>query len=276
MIMQQNRFGLTGKQVLANSMVMVGLLLAPEKAVQAQDSPPGRLWAVANDWVRIVFPSEEALDSTMAHRLIEAFERQLSIPGLPPSMLKEHRITISLAAEATPGIDGRAFPASRLIVIPFENAHNWDQAKLNRVIRHELAHIGLTMFLEYERLPIWFEEGFAGWTAGEMTTCLAKLRIGIDLQIRRREERSPPNVVMLGRARLFYDYSATFFQYLDEAEDGVVTKGVLLQSVRDHGIDRGIAVATGATLKELEAMWWSYLSDRYEDALGDLTDCKAV
>ena len=273
--MQQNRFGVTGKQVLANCMVMAGLLLAPGQAAKAQGSP-GRLWAVANDRVRIVFPNEEALDSTRAHHLIEAFERQPAIPGLPPSILKEGRITISLAAEATPGIDGRAFASSRLIVIPFDDSDNWDQAKLHRVIRHELAHIGLATFVEHERLPIWFDEGFAGWTAGEMTSCLAKVRIGIDLQIRRREGRSPPNVAMLGRTRLSYDYYATFFQYLDEAENGVVTNGVLLQSVREHGVDGGIAVATGVGLREHEAMWWAYLSDRYEDALDGLTDCKSV
>lgn len=256
-----------GRRLLSYSIAMAGLIVPHEGYTQ---SPAGRLWAVANDRVRVVFPSEEALDSAKARQLITVVERHSSIPGLPPDILAGRRLTISLAAEATPGIEGRAFPVSRLVVIPFDNSVNWSQEKLTRIVRHELAHIGLATFLDYAQTAIWFTEGFAEWAAGEMT-CLARVRINIDLRIRRSQGRSPPRIAMLGRTRLSYDYATTFFHFLDEAENGMVTKGELLESVRDHGIVDGISLATGTDLEPLGALWWSYLSDRYRGVLDDLT-----
>ena len=258
-----------GRRLLVYSIAIAGLIVPHEGYTQ---SPAGRLWAMGNDRVRVVFPSEEALDSAKARQLITVVERHSSIAGLPPNILAGRRLTISLAAEAIPGVEGRAFPVSRLIVIPFDNSVNWSQEKLTRIIRHELAHIGLATFLDYAQTPIWFTEGFAEWAAGEMT-CLARVRINIDSRIRRSQGRSPPRIAMLSRTRLSYDYATTFFQFLDKAENGVVVKGALLKNVRDHGVVDGIAVATGTDLESLEARWWSYLSDRYGGVLDDLT-CK--
>ena len=260
-----------GRRWLSYSIAVASLIAPHEGYTQ---SPAGPLWAVANDRVRVVFPSEEALDSAKAQQLITLVERHTSIPGLPPDILAGRRLTISLAAEATFGIEGRAFPVSRLIVIPFDESDNWSREKLTRIVRHELAHIGLATFLDYAQTPIWFTEGFAEWAAGEMT-CLARVRINIDFRMRRSEGRSPPRIATLGRTRLSYDYANTIFHFMDKGENGVVVKGALLKSVRDYGVVDGLAVATGTDLESLEALWWSYLSDRYGGVLDDLT-CKST
>jgi hypothetical protein len=53
-----------------------------------------------------------------------------------------------------------ALPASRMIVI------RADGGDLEGTLRHELAHLALHERIQ-ERLPLWFDEGYAAWAAGE-------------------------------------------------------------------------------------------------------------
>jgi Peptidase MA superfamily len=53
-----------------------------------------------------------------------------------------------------------ALPALRTIVI------RADADDLSRTLRHELAHLALHQQVDV-RVPLWFDEGFAGWAAGE-------------------------------------------------------------------------------------------------------------
>jgi hypothetical protein len=53
-----------------------------------------------------------------------------------------------------------ALPALRTIVLRADGAH------LSRTLRHELAPLALHQQVEV-RVPLWFDEGYAGWAAGE-------------------------------------------------------------------------------------------------------------
>jgi hypothetical protein len=53
-----------------------------------------------------------------------------------------------------------ALPASRTIVI------RADGGDLQGTLRHELAHLALHELIK-ERLPLWFDEGYAAWATGE-------------------------------------------------------------------------------------------------------------
>ncbi len=53
-----------------------------------------------------------------------------------------------------------ALPALRTIVL------RADGAQLGRTLRHELAHLALHQQVDV-RVPLWFDEGYAGWAAGE-------------------------------------------------------------------------------------------------------------
>jgi hypothetical protein len=55
---------------------------------------------------------------------------------------------------------GVALPETRTIVI------RADGADLPRTLRHELAHLALHQRVPV-RVPLWFDEGYAGWAAGE-------------------------------------------------------------------------------------------------------------
>ena len=53
-----------------------------------------------------------------------------------------------------------ALPESRTIVL------RADGEALPRILRHELAHLTLHQAVR-GRVPLWFDEGYAGWAAGE-------------------------------------------------------------------------------------------------------------
>jgi hypothetical protein len=53
-----------------------------------------------------------------------------------------------------------ALPGVRTIVL------RADASDLSRTLRHELAHLALHQRVDV-RMPLWFDEGYAGWAAGE-------------------------------------------------------------------------------------------------------------
>lgn len=217
--------------------------------------------------LRVVFPYEEAVDSAKAQLLVAIFDSQTPIRGLPLDILTGERITISLAAEPTHGVDGTSYPMRRVIVLPLVDAFEWEREKLRRVIRHELAHVATGIFLDYALLPRWFEEGFAESAAGALT-CEAELRIRLELMVRKRRGQPAPQLLEgggFGRVRLFYDLWATFFAYVDEQWGGVVTDGRLLEGVRAHGVNAGLPHVLSKDLGQLEQGWQSYLLNRYAD-----------
>lgn len=55
---------------------------------------------------------------------------------------------------------GFALPESRMILL------RADAGDLRRTLRHELAHLALHQRL-HVRVPLWFDEGYAAWAAGE-------------------------------------------------------------------------------------------------------------
>jgi Peptidase MA superfamily len=55
---------------------------------------------------------------------------------------------------------GVALPESRTIVL------RADESDLGRTLRHELAHLALHRAVRV-RIPLWFDEGYAAWAAGE-------------------------------------------------------------------------------------------------------------
>jgi len=106
------------------------------------------------------------------------------------------RLAVELAGEAGrpadwPGLGRRVPGQLRLIVVPDARrldsltsgrAPHWgaaialpdsrtillraDGEELSRTLRHELAHLALHQAVSV-RIPLWFDEGYAGWAAGE-------------------------------------------------------------------------------------------------------------
>lgn len=245
---------------LAVALALCGLAFRSDLPFPAQH----QLWALGDGRVRVVFPSKDAVDTAKARVLIEITKRQAPFPGLPPDILSGRRITISLAAQATPGLDARSFPDRGLIIFPLAQAFHWEPEKLRRVIRHDLVHLGVGVFLNYAPTPAWFDEGIAEWAAGGLT-CEGETRIRVELALRRHRGRPPPVVVgadALGRSRLSYDLLATFLEFIDLRWNGIVKDGSLLKAVRSWGFDAGLARVLGQGLEVIHEAWQSDLLRR--------------
>ena len=105
----------------------------------------------------------------LARSLAEAAARPAEWPGLGRSV--PGPLTILLARDQA-GVDsltggqapvwgvGFADPASRTILL------RADAPDVHRTLRHELAHLALHDRVRV-RVPLWFDEGYAGWAAGE-------------------------------------------------------------------------------------------------------------
>ncbi len=224
-------------------------------------------------WGRIVYPVQEhaelggragfeSIDS-----IIGALATRPQFPGLPPTARFDDRVTISFAvAEAKVGIEGWSRPEQALIVLPLDRFLAWDDDRLGRVLRHEYAHIRMHAFLGLDDPPQWLQEGFAEWAAGGLT-CQSAWRLWFDARQRSDSERSPPLSDLWRKYpdRLAYDYSASFFEFLEAKRPGFVSGGSLMKAIRDYGLASAFAAVWGAELEVAEDDWRRYLADRFEE-----------
>jgi hypothetical protein len=118
----------------------------------------GRVTAVA-------WPDQRAVAGDLA-RLAD---RATEWPGLgvrDPGPLRlivvpDGRMLDSLSSGRAPSWGAAiAVPGARTILL------RADEGELARTLRHELAHLALHEALAV-RVPLWFDEGYAGWAAGE-------------------------------------------------------------------------------------------------------------
>jgi hypothetical protein len=106
---------------------------------------------------------------TVATELAETADRPADWPGLgrrDPGPLRlivvpDGRLLDSLTAGQAPSWGAAiALPGARTILL------RADQGDLIRTLRHELAHLALHEAVRV-RVPLWFDEGYAAWAAGE-------------------------------------------------------------------------------------------------------------
>ena len=118
----------------------------------------GRVTAVA-------WPAQQAVATDLA-RLAD---RPAEWPGLgvrDPGPLRlivvpgAHLLDSLTAGRAPPWGAAIAVPGARTILL------RADEADLVRTLRHELAHLALHEAVAV-RVPLWFDEGYAAWAAGE-------------------------------------------------------------------------------------------------------------
>jgi len=113
----------------------------------------------------VAWPAQRAV----AAELAEVADRPADWPGLgrrDPGPLRlivvpDGRLFDSLTAgHAPPWGAAVALPGARTILL------RADQGDLLRTLRHELAHLTLHEAV-HVRVPLWFDEGYAAWAAGE-------------------------------------------------------------------------------------------------------------
>ena len=113
----------------------------------------------------VAWPAQQAVArdlARMAGRPTEWPGLGVRVPGpLRLIVVPNARTLDSLTSGRTPGWGaGIAVPGARTILL------RADQDDLPRTLRHELAHLALHEAVRV-RVPLWFDEGYAAWAAGE-------------------------------------------------------------------------------------------------------------
>jgi hypothetical protein len=145
--------------VAALALAASGPVAAP---VGAQDAP---IMVQEGPVTAVAWPREAAL----ARALAKLAAKPTDWPGL--GRWAPGRITLIVVADQV-AVDsmtagrapawgvGFADPSSRTILL------RADAPDIRRTLRHELAHVALHDRV-HVRIPLWFDEGYAGWAAGE-------------------------------------------------------------------------------------------------------------
>ncbi|HUG40476.1 MAG TPA: peptidase MA family metallohydrolase [Longimicrobiales bacterium] len=223
--------------------------------------------------VRIHFwPPQEAL----AIRTAERLEGTLEFPGLPSGALGPDGVDVwlaptpahwdSLTGGAVPEWGaGVADPEQGLIVLPTYDWARTPPHALQTTLRHELAHVALQRWLGPARMPRWFTEGYAQWTAGEWTFESAwRLRLALF------SDRTPPLDSLTldwpaaeADARVAYLLSASAVAYLvDRSGERGLT--VLLRRWRETtDFDRAFRATYGLTMGQFEEDWRAWVKKRF-------------
>lgn len=123
----------------------------------------------------VFWPRTRTLAETLARDALRApfpgIERAVLAQGTPltiyitPDERTFSRQTGGLAPEWGAGV---AFPRENVIVLPGYTSERGGAQDLRNVLRHELAHVALQRRLGEVRVPRWFTEGYATWSARQL------------------------------------------------------------------------------------------------------------
>lgn len=245
----------------------------PPDTPEQEEPPPTPVRVADGNVVFHAWPET----ATLAARLNSRLAERPPLPALPPDMVQRgppiHVYLAPSAAILDSLTGGRmpewgagvAFPQSGVIVLPAYDSQRGSTQNLDRVLRHELAHVALHRFLEPHRIPRWFNEGYARWAAGEWDAAAAwKLRLAFLMN------RAPPlDSLSLDwpagavDAELAYLLSASAIGYLVD-RSGERGLWLLLQRWRDEGsLDAAMRNTYGVTLGQFEEDWRDEVQTRY-------------
>lgn len=151
-----------------------------------------------------------------------------------------------------------ALPASRTIVI------RADGGDLEGTLRHELAHLALHERIQ-ERLPLWFDEGYAAWAAGEWE------RLGVlelNLAVARGalpDFRALDGALRASETSADAAYALAYSAVTELARrnpSGSLTP-LLGRLARGEDFDTAVLATTGFTVDRFEEAWQLSVRRRY-------------
>ena len=151
-----------------------------------------------------------------------------------------------------------ALPASRTIVI------RADGGDLEGTLRHELAHLALHERIQ-ERVPLWFDEGYAAWAAGEWE------RLGVlelNLAVARGalpDFRALDGALRASETSADAAYALAYSAVTELARrnpSGSLTP-LLGRLARGEDFDTAVLATTGFTVDRVEEAWQHSVRKRY-------------
>lgn len=166
---------------------------------------------------------------------------------------------------------GAALPSRRLVVVAYSGVHQRTPAELDRILRHEFAHV-LLGSLE-TRIPRWFDEGHAMFRSQapsrEMYLALARAAV-LDrlLPLPAIADSFPTSH---GLAQLAYAESYDVIRSIQERHGAKALPWILSDLTKGSSFDDAILRGTGLTPAIFAAYWREEVRERYSllDAFGD-------
>lgn len=237
-------------------------------AVQPADGPPPQAY-VERDSVRVVYwgnGRESAL------RTLNAALDPIPLPGISGAALLPRatvylppdRETFDVLAAGAPGwAAGIAIPSALTIVIP-PGSRNVGAGDAAITLRHEIAHLAVHRHLG-ERVPRWFDEGYATWVSGgwdESTGWLIRLAL-------LRGTAPPLDSLTLGwprgeaRARLAYLLSASAVRHLATSRGEPAFTAFIAEWRRVGSLETAMRTVYQMTLSQFEREWRTMVRRRY-------------
>jgi hypothetical protein len=204
---------------------------------------------------------------SLAIALAEAASQPVSWPGLGRREPGPLRLIVlapggqldSLSrGRFPPWSAGLAYPSARTVVVRSRGSNALT------VLRHELAHLALHDAV-HSRLPLWFDEGYASWAAGEfdrlqyLNVNLAVLRGRIpNFDVLDRALRGPPTT-----AETAYALAATAVIELARRTRGGDLELLLDRLEEGEGFDAALRSTIGLTVDQFEVLWQRSIRRRY-------------
>ena len=212
-------------------------------------------------------------DSLRASRALALLESLVRLPGLtgPGPRLT---VTIAPTRAAMDSLVGGQLPEwagavairDRMeMIIP--GGRFWPRSPYEeaQVLRHEWAHLALAHEMGRLRIPRWFNEGYAEWSAGAWLDGGAwKLRVALafggappldSIALDWPRDRIP--------AELAYLLSASVVQYLVEASGTRGLEAFVAEWKRTGSFDAALRRVYGGTVAQLENDWRKWVKRRY-------------
>jgi len=211
----------------------------------------------------VAWPAQRAVAQALAH----AADRPAEWPGLgvrDPGPLRlivvpDGRTLDSLTSGRAPTWGAAiALPGARTILL------RADQDDLLRTLRHELAHLALHEAVPV-RVPLWFDEGYAAWAAGEWERFG-----GLELNLAVVRGAIPSLTELDGALRgsastadAAYALAASAVTELARRNPTGTLAPLLERLERGEDFETAVLATTGLTLGRFEESWRRALRHRY-------------
>ena len=153
---------------------------------------------------------------------------------------------------------GLAFPKARTIVL------RADQPDPPSTLRHELAHLALHGAVR-GRVPLWFDEGYASWAAGEWER-IELLHLGVALAGIAPPDLRTLDAMLRGSERtadIAYALATSAVLELARRNPAGTLNALLAELENGTDFDSAVLRTTGLTVDRFEVSWQHAVRSRY-------------
>jgi hypothetical protein len=211
----------------------------------------------------VAWPEQAGLARDLARRAAEPTEW----PGLGRSTPEPLRLIVvpdarrldSLTAGRSPAWGAAiALPGERLVLL------RADLGDVYQTLRHELAHLALHHAIRV-RVPLWFDEGYAAWAAGEWER-LGALELNLAVVRGAVPDLGGLDGALRGSASTAdaaYALAASAVTELARRNPTATLRPLLDLLRQGEDFDVAVQRTTGLTLGQFDRLWHQHLRQRY-------------